>query len=229
LGVIDYDGEDEAYDGDELAPTLPLYRRRRFIVGMIIVALGFSTTLAANISLNGNKKTEFGQGLYLIKACDQWISVGLVPDNVISSPTTGWPSIPAGTDTPTYTAGSASKVKQIVLYGLDTVKCRGTNIKMQLYHGTYAQPIPIFTDGNGTSNRVIFNIPNNATATFADRESNVNFINNYGAIIGSPNWDDGYEALYASGTAATYTIAFTQPLAMVPDISRVTFESAPNS
>jgi hypothetical protein len=90
--VIDYDGEDDAYDGDELTPALPLYRRRRFIVGMVIMALGISTTVAANISLNGNKKTEFGQCLYLIKACDQWISVGLVPDSVIGSSVQGWPS-----------------------------------------------------------------------------------------------------------------------------------------
>ncbi len=227
--MIDDDGEDVAYDGDELAPALPLYRRRRFIVGMVIMALGFSTTLAANISLNGNKKSEFGQGLYLIKACDQWISVGLVPDTVTATAVQSWPGNAAGSDTVTYSAGQYSKVKEIVLYGLDTVKCRGTNIKMQLYHGTYGQPMPIFTDGNGPSNRVIFNIPNNATATFADRESNVNFINNYGAIVGAPNWDDGYESLGAQGNAATYTIFFYQPLAMVPDVSRVTFESASNS
>ena len=227
--MIEYDGEDVAYDGDEFAPRPRSARYRRFVIGLTILALGlFSTTLAANLSLNSGKKSEFGQGIYLIKACDQWINIGLVNDTVTATSVTGWPSNAAGTDTPTYAAGAYSKVKKIKIYGLDTVKCRGTNIQLQIYHGLYNQPAPLFTDAAGSVNRVIFNIPDTATATFADRESNVNFINGSGQIIGAPNWDDGYETLLAVGTTAVYTIVFKLPLIMVPDVSRITFQSATN-
>ena len=226
--MIEYDGEDEAYDGDELAAALPFYRRRRFITGLLVMALGLSTTFAANISLNNGKKQEFGQGLYLIKACDQWINVRLVQGAVTSTDKQGWPSLADGSDTPTYTAGTVSPVTQIILSGLDTVKCRATNIKLQIYRGNYAQPVPLFTDAAGTCNRAIFSIPNNATTTLSDRAVNINFINCSGAIVGSPSWNDGYETLYRSGTNAIYTLVLAQPLAYVPDVTRITFESSPN-
>lgn len=227
--MIEDDGDSAFYDGDGSVPIeRSRSRSKRFILGVLLLTLGiFSTTLAANITLNGGKRQEFGQGLYVIKACDQWVSIGF---NTIASATGGTVSVANGGSGIARNAGDL-KIKQMIINGLDTKLCRGTNIKIQLWSGSNTVPMPLFTDNSGDVSRVILNIPSNAvTATIADRGNNLNFINGYGQVIGSAQaWDDGYEFLdWNSNAPATYILQFTTPLAWSQDFTRLTLESAAN-
>ena len=72
--MIEYD-EDEEFDGDE---AIHRRRSRRFklSVGAILIVLaGIATTVASNITINSKGSTEFGQGLFTLKACDSWLSL----------------------------------------------------------------------------------------------------------------------------------------------------------
>ena len=227
--MIEDEGDSAFYDGDGDVPLDGTRSRsKRLIIGAIFITLGvFSTTLAANITLNGGKKQEFGQGLYVIKACDQWVSIGF---GTATSATGGTVSTANGGSGIARNAGD-TKIKQMIINGLDTKLCRGTNIKIQLWSGSNTVPMPLFTDNSGDVNRVILNVPANAvTATNADRGNNLNFINGYGQVIGSSaNWDDNYESLaWDPAAPATYILWFTTPLAWTQDFTRLTLESAPN-
>jgi len=64
---------DEGYHDD-----LPVREKRssKFILGLGMLALsavGF--TVAANITIGNGNKLEFGQGLYQITSCDQWVGI----------------------------------------------------------------------------------------------------------------------------------------------------------
>ena len=227
--MIEDEGDSAFYDGDGDIPLLPRRSRpKRFFIGVAFITVAaISTTVAANITLNGGAKKEFGQGLYVIKACDQWVSIGL---GTQASATGGTVSVANGGSGIARNAGDL-KIKEMIINGLDTKLCKGTNIKIQLWSGSNNVPMPIFHDDSGDVSRVILNVPSNAvTATIADRGNNLNFINGYGQVIGSSqNWDDGSELLdWNSNSPGTYILWFTTPLGWAQDFTRLTLESASN-
>ena len=70
-------------DGEEQEETPDSERggwhRNPKIIFVLAAALIFgATTLASNFSISGGR-IEYGQGLFRVKACDSWISVGLYP------------------------------------------------------------------------------------------------------------------------------------------------------
>ena len=116
-GPVDPDDYDEGYiEGSS--------RKSRFKINLaifLVVLAGLSTTFAANISLNGGQRKEFGQGIFQIKACDQWVGIGLQsaaqPNNAF--------------------------VGTIKLYGFDPRLCVGRIFKIQLFKTGSTTPLPL--------------------------------------------------------------------------------------
>ena len=86
----------------------------------LIITAALGSTFAANISLNGGQRKEFGQGIYQIKACDQWVGIGL-------------------------TAGSGTQndyVKNVKLFGFDPRLCVGRIFRIKLFPTGSTTPLP---------------------------------------------------------------------------------------
>ena len=55
-------------------------RSFRLTVLAVIISL-IGTTFAINVTINGNNSVEFGQGVYRITSCDQFMNVNLKSSN----------------------------------------------------------------------------------------------------------------------------------------------------
>lgn len=205
--VIEYN------EDDEYAEELPEVRRNRsakIIFGGALIALAaIATTVAANITINAGKKAEFGQGLFRIAACDQWVGIK-----------------------PTYTAatypGGTSRVNGMHIMGLDAANCKGVNFKIQFYQTGVATALDIFVDKNGAnSNRVMLSVCKVCTITTnQQRLDAVSLINSSGQNIG---YGDGIEYIDFEVTTGDYIWLLENgatPLATNSAINRTTVESA---
>ena len=72
-GNLDPDDFEDGYSEEK--PTRSRLKIR-IAIALVIIS-GISSTFAASITLNGGQRKEFGQGIYQIKACDQWVGIGL--------------------------------------------------------------------------------------------------------------------------------------------------------
>ena len=194
-------------------------RHRKLFILLIVGLFGITTTVAANITINSGKKAEFGQGLYQVKACDQFVSVYL--DNTDT------------TYNETGTAGSGfSNISAIRVYGLDTVKCAGTTIRIKLYKANQAAPLQIYTNAEpggyecpDTTNcgyaQLVLVVAANATQ--ANAKNNVSLLSYSGANVGK---SDDYQGLSYDVPTGSYTVGFTYPRASMSQFSYLTLESA---
>jgi len=204
---------DAYYDGDDL---VPVPKKRKFanskiVLGFGILLLAFTgLTFAANLSFNSGR-VEFGQGIYQIKSCDQWVGITLVPSQAKYS--------------------GLSRVLNVKISGLDALRCRGSNFKVQLYpSGASPAAMKIYTDASGDVDRVLLSISSDNTKT---RANAVSFIDGYGQLVptttlsdGSGYADDDYQFLtYAPGNGV-YTVAFYLPLATMNTVNSLTVQSA---
>lgn len=171
---------------------------------VIVIASLFmiSSTFAINITINGNNRVEFGQGIYQIKACDQYVSLEFVSTSAIG----GW-----------------SRVGAIIFKGLDVQKCKGTAMRLRLYKSGATLPLNLYTNSSGTETgtAVIMLISKNATGpTFAD---DVTLINNKGVNIG---YGDSMQAIDYDPATGNFAVSYGFPLAEMRDVNSVTLESA---
>ena len=159
--------------------------------------------------INAGKKAEFGQGLFRIAACDQWVGIK-----------------------PTYTAaiypGGTSRVNGMHIMGLDAANCKGVNFKIQFYQTGVATALDIFVDKNGAnSNRVMLSVCKVCTiSTNQQRLDAVSLINSSGQNIG---YGDGIEYIDFEVTTGDYIWLLENgatPLATNSAINRTTVESA---
>ena len=205
--MVDQD-YDEGYHDD-----IPVRKRRspNFIIGFGLLAMsvvGF--TLAANITIGNGNRLEFGQGLYEITSCDQWIGIKLNPSAASYS--------------------GQSRVANINFSGFDALNCRGRDIKIQLLDGSSAI-LPIFSDASGLVDRVLLNV---STDTNRGRANAVGFYNGYGVLVtsslsGSNGYAyDGGQYLSYNSTTGVYTILFNRPLATMSAVNSLTVQSASN-
>ena len=207
--MIEYNEDDEY--AEEL-PELSRARNSKLIFGGVLIALaGIATTVAANITINSKKNTEFGQGLFRITACDQW--VGIVPSYTAA----------------TYPGGT-SRVNGMRIMGLDAANCKGVNFKIQLWQTGATKALDLFVDSNGSnSNRVMLSVCKVCTiSTNQQRLDAVSIINSAGQNIG---YDDGIEYLDFDATNGDYkwilqTNLGAVPLATNSAVNRTTIESA---
>ena len=200
-------------DEDEVSPR----RKRRLWILLWISLFTLSTTVAANVTLNKGKITEFGQGLYQVKACDQFVTIYL--DTTFGYAQDG-------------TAGSGySDISGIRIYGLDSVACKGTTLRLKFYPAT-GNPMQMYTNSAtyqctdttncGYAQLVLVDAANSTQATAAN---NLTLLDYSGANIGKFNDD---LALDYDPVSGSYGVTFTYPRASMYFYSKVTLESAAN-
>jgi len=208
--VIDQDYS-EGYHDD-----VPVRKKSspNFIIGFGLLAISvFGVTVAANITIGNGNRLEFGQGLYQITSCDQWIGIKLNPTAAIYG-----------------SGGGQSRVANMNLSGFDALNCRGRDIKIQLLDGSSAI-LPIFSDASGLVDRVLLNV---SSDTNKGRANAVGFYNGYGVLVTSSlsgsngyAYDSGQYLSYNSNTGV-YTILFNSPQATMSAVNSLTVQSASN-
>ena len=209
---------DEYYDGDELAPASNKRRiqNSKLFIGFGFLALAFAgSTIAANISLSSGR-IEFGQGVYQIRACDQYVGIE--------------PQIGTGED--------LYYVKRIVISGLDALNCRGSEIRINLYSDASPEvPLVLFEGDQGLDlNRVLLRVstdPNTIRATAVGFVTGDRSRSRPPAVFftqlqvdGSGRVNDSHQTLTYTPSSGIYIIEFTVPLALGEDVDRFTIQSS---
>lgn len=173
------------------------------------------STFAINIVINGNSRLEFGQGIYRIESCDQFINVKLESSNAFDD--------------------GLSRVGSIQLSGLDVVRCAGTSIRLRFYDASNSAPMNIFNNIAYTSRgvnypcctetgtAVVMVIASGAQQSTAAQS--VTLISPSGKSIGA---GDRHESIRYEATTGVFTISFGSPLAIMRDVEKTTLESASN-
>lgn len=212
-GVDDSYDEGEIFDGPSRKTKL---QRNLGIFALVLGLLG--TTLAANITLNGGQRKEFGQGIFQIKACDQWVGIGL-------------------------TSGADSQngyVKNLKLYGFDPRLCLNRIFRIKLFASGSATPLNLYLDDSSTAGSTdtatSLALLDTSTAysssypmypglsAYESWASDAVTLNNkWGANVG---WGNSRLNIIYTETSGVYTIVFTTPLALVAQVTSVTIESA---
>jgi hypothetical protein len=212
---------------DEEAQSAPLdssesgWFRNPKIIFVLVASLIFGgSTIATNFTISSGK-IEYGQGLFTVRACDTWISIGLYPTAAQYN--------------------GLSRVDAMELVGLDPIKCANKFLRFQFFDSSSATALPMYvgvvrtdtttaTAETGTATIVtVFdtstaysgNKPESYTA-FARRA--LTLVNEAKVNVG---YDDGYLRISYNASTGSWKIAFAQPLATMPSISRITVESAP--
>lgn len=215
-----YLGSDEEFD-DEFESnnriSFKIASKRLLAVGTILFGL-LGATVAANISL-GDGQLEFGQGIYRIKACDQWVGVGLYPTAA--------------------TYDGKSRIQTMELVGLDPRMCRNVvfNIKM-FKNSDLNTALSIFTGTTGTDTSTAsatvgavnqVTIYDSATVTYPAQSYNtyaskaLTLINKAGVNVG---YDDTYHRITYVAATGVYRVYFYQPLCLMEDVDKITIESS---
>lgn len=203
----------EYYDGDELVPDSggKKFRNSKLFIGFSLIVLSITgLTFAASLTINSGK-IEFGQGIYKIASCDQWVGVNLVPTEA--------------------SYDGLSRVANIQISGLDATRCRGSNFKIQLYPtGASPAAMALFAEGTTSVDRLLLSISSDVTKV---RANAVSFIDGAGRIVtanlsadGSGYAYDRWQYLTYATTNGVYSVSFTRPLATVSAVNSLTVQSA---
>ena len=189
----------------------PRSHKFEFIFGTILIIFALvGSVLAQTITLNLNDRVEFGQGIVTLKACDSFVSLTLNPTSATYS----------GTRANGQAYVNLSRVRGIKFTGLNTNSCAGKKIKIQLFNNESTTAMSLFTDASAlTVDRIILSINSNKTVS---REDAVTLINGRGQDIG---YFDDYQYVDYDFNRAEYTVIFTEPLALMADVTRVGLES----
>jgi hypothetical protein len=201
------DGEYPAYDEPPIRPrrTFKLFGGVALLVYAVI-----GGALAQTITLNTNGRVEFGQGVVTLKACDSFISVALNASTATFSGTRA--------NGESYT--NLSRVKSIKISGLDTKSCAGKKIKIQVFNSETTTAMSLYEDsGNLAVDRALLEIDADKTIS---REEAVSLINGYGQNIG---YFSSFQYIDFDANRAEYLVVFTNPLAVMSDVTRVGLES----
>ena len=172
------------------------------LVLLIIAAIG--STLAANISINGNNRIEFGQGSFSVQACQGWIQVSL---------STG------------ETVDGASPVTGLTLEGLDLNACSGNTLRIRIFGVTDENgdtPLLDLYDGsNGPANSVSLGIDNDPKIYLLDADGIPELDG-----AGIPIQNDGYLTLVPPDpTNGNIGVIFNSPLANMESVTSLTIET----
>jgi hypothetical protein len=186
----------------------------RFTLGLLLISL-IGTTFAVNVTINSNNQVEFGQGVYRITSCDQFVNVLLKSSNAFSD--------------------GLSRVGSVEISGLDVARCANTSIRLRLYDASNPAPMDLFNNiaytSRGTSypcctetgTSVVMVVA--ADATQATAAQSVTLISPSGKSIG---YGDRHESIRYESTTGVFTVTFTSPLAIMRDVEKTTLESASN-
>jgi hypothetical protein len=192
------------FEEDTRKKSAPLF------IGIFLVLLSaISATFAANISINGSNKIEFGQGVYVVEACNGWIQISLSYGET--------------------NGDGDSFITSFVINGLDTRACTSTNITFKAF-GVSEDPTAGQLDIYNTFAAEEINeqapIPVNLFTLRIDDQEYVSLVDSEGTTIAD---DDPFISLDADDATKTYIVGFTNPLATVAQLARITVESGPNA
>ncbi len=176
---------------------------RRWVF-LSLFALALSSTFAANININDTNRIEFGQGIYQIKACDQFISLEFKSTRSING---------------------FSRVGNIVFKGLDIDKCKGTAMRLRLYRTGVATPLNLYTNAAGTETGTAVIMVISKTATPATAADDVTLVNHLGVNI---EYGDSMQTIDYDPSNGNFIITYYYPLAEMRYVNSVTLESATN-
>jgi hypothetical protein len=215
-GPVDPNDYDEGYvEGSSRKSRLKINLAIFFVV---LAAL--SSTYAANISLNGGARKEFGQGIFQIKACDQWVGIGL---QSAAQPNNAY-------------------VGTVKIYGFDPRLCVGRIFKIKLFKTGSTTPLDLYLGSgatSGTDTHTVLTLMDTSTplsssgyqsSTNPTRSAYENWA--YDAVTIVDKWgrnvgyDDGYAYIDYKFASGEYWIVFTYPRALVGEVTSVTIESA---
>lgn len=174
---------------------------KRWVVAIAALFM-VSSTFAINITINGNNRVEFGQGIYQIKACDQYVSIQLDATNAING---------------------FSRVGDIVFRGLDVEKCRGTAMRLRLYRSGISTPSDLYTNADGTETGTAVIMVISKTATAATFYKDITLVDSKGVNVGR---FDANQSIVFNKSTGDFTVTFTYPLAEMRYVDNVTLESA---
>lgn len=203
----------EYYDGDELVPVTgsKRFRGSKLLIGLSLIVLSATgLTLAASFTINSGR-IEFGQGIYKIQSCDQWIAINLVPTEA--------------------SYDGESRIANVQISGLDATRCRGSNFKIQFYPtGASATAMPLFSEGTTPIDRLLLSVSSDVSKV---RANAVSFIDGSGRLITANLTEDGsgiafdrWQYLTYTTTSGVYSVSFTRPLATVSAVTSLTVQSA---
>ena len=197
----------------------PRFRKFKGIrVGVLIALVSMiGLTFAATTRINGNNQFEYGQGIYQITSCDQFVGI-----NLGSSSTTPY-------------ADGLSRVSNIAIQGLDVGRCANTSIRIKLYGTSNTTPLNLFTNPAYTSKGVSYpcctetgtavTLVIAAGATQATAAMSTTLISPSGKNIAQ---GDRSESISYNASTGLFTVAFNTPLAIMRDVLKTTLESASN-
>jgi hypothetical protein len=213
-GPVNPEDYDEGYSEEN-----PRKSRLKINLAIFFVVLAaLSTTFAANISLNGGQRKEFGQGIYQIKACDQWVGIGLqtaaAPDNAY--------------------------VGTVKLYGFDPRLCVGRIFRIKLFQSGSTTPLDLYLGKgatSGTDTASVLSLMDTSTSLASSGYTSstgrtayenwaydaVTIVDKYGRNGG---FDDGYVAIDYDYPTGVYSFFLTYPRAVAALVTSVTIESA---
>ena len=210
--LLDGEEQEESLDSEKGG-----WHRSPKLFFVLAAALVFgATTLASNFSISGGR-IEYGQGLFRVKACDSWISVGLYPTAA--------------------TYNGLSRVQSVELIGLDPNACKGNLLRFQFYDSSTATALPMYTGviatDTATSSATIgsasvISVFDTTTAFSSGTYANyarkaLTLVNQAGVNIG---YGDDYLAISYNASTGSWKINMFQPLCPMGSVYRITVESA---
>lgn len=180
-------------------------RSIKFNVGAsILLTVTIGTALAANFAMGApDITTEFGQGVYSLKACDSWIQL-----NVIAGPT-GKYGAPAG----------YSALTGVSIEGLDASKCANTRFAIGAI-GSNDEDIPLYrTD----TSRYLCSDQRCESDTNSQTSFALSIDNSSVVSLAQTN---GYYSLSYDDQTGVYTVSFKQPAVLASEVSQLTIQSS---
>jgi len=189
--------------------------RAKLNIGIFLLIMGvLGSTVAANISLSGGRK-EFGQGIFQIKACDQWVGINLVTGEGAANP----------------------YVVNFEILGLDPRLCRGTVFRMKFFSTGSTTPLPVFVSGGPsgtlsdsvTATSLVSRITKTAytgstQAAYGDWAYNaMTLVDPQGRDI---EYGDNYQLVEYYRGSGIYVIAPTYPRLLATSVNSITIETA---
>lgn len=176
---------------------------RRWVF-LSLFALALSSTFAANLNINETNRIEFGQGIYQIKACDQFISLEFKS---------------------TRSVNGFSRVGNIIFKGLDIDKCKGTAMRLRLFKTGVSQHLNLYTNAAKTETGTAVIMVISKTASPSTAADDVTLVNHFGVNI---EYGDNMQTIDYDPANGNFIISYPYPLAEMREVNSVTLESATN-
>jgi hypothetical protein len=180
------------------------YAVRAVIGGVAIVVASLGSSLASNIGIRGSQgKIEFGQGEFILKACDSWIQL-----NLISGPT-GEYGAPAG----------HSALTGITIQGLDVNQCKSTKFTLQAFDNS-ASLLPLYRTDE------ISNLCSASACTIGENSKAQVVVTVSASKVVELESPYSYHSLTFDNSLGVYNILFAQPAQLARDITNLTIQSS---